>query len=132
MHVCTTSEKPTIIQGPEPVTIGFQDIERNPPMFTCTVGGAPRPSLIWSYIPSLNIGEGLQTARAQLLLSNGTDYRMMNDETIAENGLSLVTSTVVFLSTMNTDGGTVRCQAGTTADVFADTLLTVLGIIPYA
>ena len=124
--ICTATEKPTIIQGPKLVTVGFQNIERNPPTFTCTVGGAPRPSLIWSYIPSHNIG-----IERALLLSNGTDYRMTYNETVAANGLSLVTSTVVFLSTTNTDGGIIRCQAGKTADAFADALLTVLGMYVY-
>jgi hypothetical protein len=128
MHVCTVTEEPTIIQAPEPITIGLQEVEKSPPVFTCTVGGAPRPSLIWSYIPRLNIGEGLQTDRAELLLSNGTDYKITydTDRTREENGLFLVTSTVVFLSTTNTDGGIVRCKTGTVAT--SDALLTVLGM----
>lgn len=131
MHACVTvnvAEEPTVIQGPEPVTVGLQKVETDPPVFTCSVGGAPRPSLIWSYIPRLNIGEDLQTDTVELLLSNGTDYNIASTETVANNGLFLINSTVVFLSTANTDGGTVRCKTGTAAtSAFADALLTVLG-----
>ena len=127
MHVCTVNvaEEPTVIQGPKPVTVGFQKVETDPPVFTCSIGGAPRPSLIWSYIPGLNIGKG---DTVELLLSNGTDYNIASTETVANNGLFLINSTVVFLSTARTDGGTVRCKTGTAAaSAFADALLTVLG-----
>ena len=128
MHRLT--ENPTVIQGPEPVIVGFQEVETNPPTFTCTIGGAPPPtSLIWSYIPNLNIGKNLQTNRAELLLSDGADYSITPNETEATNGLFLITSTLVFLSTTNTDGGIVRCKTGTDPmSAFADVLLTVLGM----
>ena len=123
-------EEPTIFKGPEPFIVGFEEEKTIPPTFTCIVGGAPEPTLLWAYVPSLNIGEGLQVGKAELLLLDGEDYNISYSRTKELNGRFVVTSTVVFLTTMNTDGGIVRCKTGSEPGAkSADVLLTVLGVI---
>ena len=62
-----------------------------------------------------------------ILLLDGDEYDIMMNSTVLNNGLVVVNSTVTFLKVMNTDGGIVRCSAGSSGS-YEDALLTVLGI----
>ena len=86
------------------------------------VGGAPEPSLVWTYIPSLD------DDRSELLL-DGNKYDIISNTTREENGRFVVSKTVTFLLVTNTDGGIVRCNTGSDPNItHADALLTVLGM----
>ena len=86
------------------------------------VGGAPPPTLFWTYIPSLDDGRSV-------LLFDGEKYDIISNTTSEDNGRFVVTSTVTFLSVTNTDGGIVRCNTGSDPNItHADALLTVLGM----
>lgn len=116
----TTSEQPSILSKPEPFIIGLQEASATPPTFTCSVGGAPEPQLSWTYIPNLSGDE--------LTLRDGEEYNITRNVTEEDNGRTVVTSTITFLSISNTDGGIVRCSTGPEASITADTLLTILGM----
>ena len=123
----STTEEPTIIDGPEPFIVGLQDARTSPPTFTCMVGGAPEPPLLWTYVPGLNIGEGLQVGEVELVLEDGEDHNITYSTARESNGRFVVTSTLVFLSTTNSDGGVVRCKSEAASE---EALLTVLGMHP--
>ena len=117
------AEKPSVLEGPEPVIVGLQNATANPPTFNCVVGGAPAPSLIWSYIP------GLDEDRSAIFLENRDEYDITTNVSAQDNGLTVVNSTVKFLKVANTDGGIVRCNARRDpVTVYEDALLTVLGM----
>ena len=124
MLCALTTESPTILTRPEPFVVGLQDVTTTRrPTFTCMVGGAPRPTLSWTYIPNLD------TSRREFVLNpQSKDYNIIYNETVQNNGRSVVTSTLTFRSINNTDGGIVRCNTGSNpVSATADALLTVLG-----
>lgn len=119
-----TTESPKILKRPEPFVVGLQDARTTRhPTFNCSVGGAPRPSLVWIYIPNLDNNKN------KIFLSNQSEnYSITYGEEKQMNGRYVVSSTLTFLSTTNTDGGIVRCNAGLNpVSDTADALLTVLG-----
>lgn len=114
------AERPSVLKRPEAVIIGLQNATTNPPTFTCVVGGAPAPTLFWTYIPGLDEGRSI-------LLLDGDEYDVSSNTTVQDNGLVMVTSTVTFLKVVNTDGGIVRCNARP-GSAYENALLTVLGM----
>ena len=118
------AEMPSIVQRPQPFLVGLEGARStHPPTFTCAVGGAPKPILLWTYLPSINKG-------FELFLAGNSNYRITFTNSSEPSGRVLVTSTITFLSVTNTDGGIVRCTTGlinSEAAVTADALLTILG-----
>lgn len=115
------TENPSVLEGPKPFIVGLQEVNTKQPIFTCKVGGAPPPTLFWTYIP------GLSDDNTPQLLSDGDKYDIVtSNATKGNDGLYVVSSTIRFLSATNTDGGIVRCNAGSGAS-YADALLTILG-----
>ena len=111
-----------IITPPMDVIIGLEQEKKRltgTASFKCVALGRPAPDINWYYIVVNRDGSLGEPER----LMNNERYRIVNNDGDEDPTGRFNSTSTLGMSVTESDGGIIRCQAGTT---FADAHLTVL------
>ena len=118
-----TAGQPLITEAPTDVIIGREQEEMRltkMASFECVALGRPAPDINWYYIVIDKYGNLGEPER----LMNNERYSIVNNDGDEDPTGRFNSTSKLTISVTESDGGIIRCQAGT---AFADAYLTVLG-----
>ena len=112
-----------ITKPPMDVVIGLEQEEKRlteTATFECVALGRPTPDINWYYII---VNQDGSLGKPEHLM-NDERYSIVNDDGDEDPTGRFNSTSTLTMSVIESDGGIIRCQAGTN---FADARLTVLG-----